>query len=1441
MNRVLPSICRSFLLIIGLFLFSAAFLGKISAQTYFLLTEIETLPANLDDQTPTSIKISGLKSNTCSFIGSSSLNINASFTVISIDWDNEADFDPAANCSNFAIPFDTTFQLGILNGGVHAIYFAGNNYAISGINNPTVIQVAASACDNGNSEIAVTNTNDEGPGSLRQAIVCANAQPGFNRIVFNLSGSGPDTIRVGETSGFELPSIFDDSTFIDGASHPAFGVNGDFSPKVVLDGQFHEWDAAINAIFVRADHCTIYGLEIINFPDDAIDVLGGDDAIIGGVNRGNVIHNNGLEQDFFAGNPGQGPWEGCGIVIRGSSDRAIIQGNFIGTNFSETTPNGNEFCGIIIRDGGDLHQIGGDLPGMGNVIVNNASGLLIGGGSVGCRILQNSFYCNDSLALSISAVANNGITPPDITVAEHGSISGTASPNQSVALYRNDDTGCLNAPCQGGTYLGTANVVNGTWTLSEPFEDNTVLSTGDQITAIATDLTGNSSEFTNCVTYTGCSLVLTVDEVEGADCGLDNGTADLSVSGGSAPYVFSYNGQNSNNTNLVNLSPGTYVITVTDNDGCAAENSFTILENSPPVLSIASQTDASCGLDNGTVNLSVFGGTAPYVFSFNGQDFNNTSIANLSPGTYVVTVTDDNDCTAENSFTILENGSPVLSLDAQVDASCNQANGSFTLSVSGGQAPYVYTTDGVSFESPVFDNQLAGTYEITVIDANGCTDLVSVTLADSNPPIIAISELNMATCGGANGSLVVVAAGGTAPFIYSIDGAEQNNGNFDNLAEGIYSIEIEDGNNCIAQLNAVVGDTPPITMTADNVINPICGNENGEFSVVVSGGTSPIDYTLNGNLVDQLNFTDLSMGTYLVTAIDAVGCTEEITVTLADLGIPEVVILAQTDDSCNDGTGEFSLGVIGGVAPYEFDLGTGREGTPVFNNLFSGTYSVTVTDANSCSEIIEVTLGNNGTTPTSSFTFELTDNQVTAESSVVGATNLEWDFGDGGSSTATNINHEYLASGIYSLCLTAINDCGSMTACETIEVLLPLNDFTIGGEINRVDGSGISQVTLSCTDQSDLINNTSGDYLFENLPQGDSYEINPTKDINYRNGVTVLDIILTRAHLLFIDTFDTPYQYIAADVNRNGSVTVFDLVILQQLVLEVIDEFPQNNSWEFFPADYTFDYASQALNYGYPQSIFVNDLNSDESMIDFIGVKIGDINGSNNPTLISNENTVWEIEDRPVTAGEIIEIPIRVSSEQALLGFEAALNFDPNLLELQAVEGVTDYKVEAGALKLLWYTEDTENRAMSLIPETEFVKLQFLAHTNLEKISEAINFNTPNARQLTYDAQLMERTIDWMFTDALVTDVKTFDQYAPKQYPNPFNQETFFTFELTSASFVTLEIYDLTGKTIFREEKDRSVGVHEIMVSGSHFPAVGTYFYQLKVGDQTHYGQVIKQ
>ena len=150
---------------------------------------------------------------------------------------------------------------------------------------------AANSCSQSDGTIVVTNTNDIGPGSLREAINCANTDPGANTIRFAIPGTGRHFINVGNASGDELPPLLDDFTILDATTQPGFGSIGDFEPRIILDGQYNNWLAPINAIWIRGNFCEVYGLEIKNFPDDGIDVTDAHDCIIGAPNKGlSLIH-----------------------------------------------------------------------------------------------------------------------------------------------------------------------------------------------------------------------------------------------------------------------------------------------------------------------------------------------------------------------------------------------------------------------------------------------------------------------------------------------------------------------------------------------------------------------------------------------------------------------------------------------------------------------------------------------------------------------------------------------------------------------------------------------------------------------------------------------------------------------------------------------------------------------------------------------------------------------------------------------------------------------------------------------------------------------------------------------------------------------------------------------------------------------------------------------
>ena len=192
--------------------------------------------------------------------------------------------------------------------------------------------------------ITVTNTNDEGIGTLRAAINCANGAFGPQEIQFNIPGNGSHIIYVGSSTGQPLPNLTDDGTVINGSTQSGFLG----TPVIILDGSLANWNGPYNALYLLGDYCEIYSLVIRYFPDDAIDLNDADHARIGAAGKGNVIYSNGIDQDFFPGFSGF--WNGCGIVVRSSSDFCWIQGNTIGTNFNQTMDGGNESCGILVRD-----------------------------------------------------------------------------------------------------------------------------------------------------------------------------------------------------------------------------------------------------------------------------------------------------------------------------------------------------------------------------------------------------------------------------------------------------------------------------------------------------------------------------------------------------------------------------------------------------------------------------------------------------------------------------------------------------------------------------------------------------------------------------------------------------------------------------------------------------------------------------------------------------------------------------------------------------------------------------------------------------------------------------------------------------------------------------------------------------------------------------------
>ncbi|MEM7575605.1 MAG: SprB repeat-containing protein, partial [Bacteroidota bacterium] len=453
----------------------------------------------------------------------------------------------------------------------------------------------------------------------------------------------------------------------------------------------------------------------------------------------------------------------------------------------------------------------------------------------------------------------------------------------------------------------------------------------------------NNCTATETYTITEPTQLIVTGEVTDVLCNGDaNGAIDLTVSGGTAPYVYSWS-TGATTQDLSGLEAGTYAVTVVDDNGCGRTEEYTV--NEPPPLEInATTTDVLCnGDETGAIDLTVSGGTPPYSYSWSSGD-TTEDLADLPAGDYTGTVTDANGCTISATLTI--NEPPALMVSAVVtDVLCNgDATGAIDLTVTGGVQPYSFSWgNGATTED--LSDLAAGDYTGTVTDANGCT--ISATLTVTEPPALMVSaQVTDVLCNGdETGAIDLTVSGGTPPYSYSwSNGATTQD--LSDLAAGDYTGTVTDANGCTISATLTVAE-PTALMISATTMDVLCnGDATGSIDLTVSGGTPPYSYNWSNGATTQ-DLSDLAAGDYTGTVTDANGCTISATVTINEP--PALMVSAVvTDVLCNgDETGAIDLTVTGGVQPYSFSWSNGAT-TEDLSDLAAGDYTGTVTDANGC-------------------------------------------------------------------------------------------------------------------------------------------------------------------------------------------------------------------------------------------------------------------------------------------------------------------------------------------------------------------------------------------------------------------------------------------------------------------------------------------------------------
>jgi gliding motility-associated-like protein len=440
-----------------------------------------------------------------------------------------------------------------------------------------------------------------------------------------------------------------------------------------------------------------------------------------------------------------------------------------------------------------------------------------------------------------------------------------------------------------------------------------------------------------------------------------NGTASVTVSGGTPSYSFLWPQLGNTTSTLSNLLAGSYLVEVSDNNGCLQSQIITVEEPPALIANISNTTNVSCfGGSNGAAAISVTGGTPNYNFVWSPTGGFGSTAVGLSNGVYSVVVSDENNCSTTVNVVITQPSLPLSVSTTSTSTSCfNGIDGTATAVPLGGTSPYSFQWLPSGAITPIASGLVAGNYTVNVTDNNGCQTNSNVSITQPPQLNVSLSGTN-SSCGFSNGTVLSQISGGTAPYVYNWSTGSNSVGSLNNVGVGSYSLQILDANNCSAVSSnpVTLSNIPgPIVSIASSSGVSCFGGSNGVAIAQVSQGTLP--YSVNWFPFGGTNLvaSTLTEGNFSVTVTDALGCISTSNVTILQ---PEPITISSgpiTNVSCFGGNnGTASVTVTGGTPNYIYNWSPITSTSSSVNNLTVGVYAVTVIDQNNCSNSVSLNI-----------------------------------------------------------------------------------------------------------------------------------------------------------------------------------------------------------------------------------------------------------------------------------------------------------------------------------------------------------------------------------------------------------------------------------------------------------------------------------------------------
>ncbi len=725
-----------------------------------------------------------------------------------------------------------------------------------------------------------------------------------------------------------------------------------------------------------------------------------------------------------------------------------------------------------------------------------------------------------------SALATGGTGPYSFNWQPSGGNNANANglTAGTYTVYVTDATGCVmsavavvpsgpansninatfsNINCFGGTQDIYLNVNGGQQPYTYLWSNNStnvdlLNATAGTYSVVVTTASGCTQTATYTITQPAAPLSSIGSVISDVTCALGtNGQAAVNVSGGTAPYNYSWNSTPAQTSaNATNLSAGVYTIVVSDANGCTSSQTVNITEP-PAITSTITSTAVTCyGGSDGSTSITVNGGVGPYSVSWSSSPVQSgNSAINLPSGVIFATITDANGCTSFTSANISQ--PPALSavMSGATPVSCNGGNnGSASVLTSGGTAPYSYTwnTAPQQFTSTA-SSMSAGMFTVTVTDANGCATISTVTITQPTPVLVAVSQGDT-ICPATPFAVNAQGSGGTGNYTYNWSPNLGNGNAYTVFTNSLttWTVSAVDANGCISSPMTITADVfqfSPADLTVTS--NPqICAGSSSTITTSVSGNTGPLTWNWTNNLngpgphVVYPNTTT----TYSVNVTNICGVVVPFSTTINVNPLPLVNIPSQYATGCDDIRMNFNdTSTANAGCFYAWDFGDNSTGTgsPTFHDYAQGgtyTVSVVVTSPFGC-------VGTSSTqvsliiydSPTAGFI--ISDDQLSIVEPMVMFSNTSsgntigwmWDFGDSTTSTLASPSHTYQRTGTFNVRLITTSNGGCTDTLEQpldvdpeFTVFIP-NAFTPNGDATNdvwfVYGEEITTIDIKIFDR----------------------------------------------------------------------------------------------------------------------------------------------------------------------------------------------------------------------------------------------------------------------------------------------------------------------------------------------------------------------------------------